>query len=205
MKRGKARLIVVRGKTKHHDHSQRTQLTIIGLWTPADRSSGRRISVPATPGKETEPGLVVYRFGADLFYVNDNRFTDEVRALVDRAPTPVRRFIVDAGALTDTDYSAAQSIPDLLDDLSSQRIGMVFARVSPYLRSDMDRHRITPALGEARNFTTLHKASLRCALARSRHMERDNQRIPPRWLGSAHRPSSNSTSQQHDSNPGNRY
>jgi hypothetical protein len=35
---------------------------------------------------------------------------------------------------------------------------MVFARVSPYLRSDMDRHGITAALGETRIFATLHEA-----------------------------------------------
>ena len=35
---------------------------------------------------------------------------------------------------------------------------MVFARVSPYLRSDMDRHGITAAIGEARIFATLHEA-----------------------------------------------
>ena len=81
-----------------------------------------------------------------------------MRALVGSAPTPVRWFIVDAGAITDMDYSAAQSIRDLLDDMARQRVGMVFARVSPYLRSDMDRHRITAALGETRIFTTLHEA-----------------------------------------------
>ncbi|HZN25900.1 MAG TPA: hypothetical protein VFB75_16870, partial [Burkholderiales bacterium] len=34
----------------------------------------------------------------------------------------------------------------------------VFARVSPYLKSDMDRHGITAAIGEARIFRTLHEA-----------------------------------------------
>jgi len=76
---------------------------------------------------------------------------------VDRAPTPVRWFIVDAGAITDIDYSAAQSMRDLLDDLARQRVGMVFARVSRHLRSDMDRHHITAAIGETRIFTTLHE------------------------------------------------
>jgi len=101
---------------------------------------------------------VVYRFGADLFYANDDRFVDEVRALVERAPTPIRWFIVDAGAITDIDYSAAQSLRDLIDDLARQQVGMVFARVSPYLRSDMDRHRITAAIGETQLFATLHEA-----------------------------------------------
>ena len=124
----------------------------------APDASGRWTPVPATPGKETEPGLVVYRFGADLFYANNNRFADEVRALVESAPTLVRWFIVDAGATTDMDYFAARSIRDLLDDLAQQRVGLVFARVSPYLRSDMDRHGITAALGETRIFATLHEA-----------------------------------------------
>jgi len=74
------------------------------------------------------------------------------------APTPVRWFIIDAAAITDIDYSAAQSIRDLLDDLARRKVGAVFARVSPYLRSDMDRHHITEALGETRIFTTLHEA-----------------------------------------------
>jgi MFS superfamily sulfate permease-like transporter len=113
---------------------------------------------PATPGSETEPGLIVYRFGADLFYANDNRFADEVRCLVERAPTPVRWFIVDAGAITDIDYSAAQSLRDLLDNLGRQGVDVVFARVSPYLRSDMDRHGITATIGETQIFTTLHEA-----------------------------------------------
>ena len=63
-------------------------------------------------GQETEPGLIVYRFNSDLFYANAYRFKDEVRSLVRRAPTPIRWFIVDAGAITDIDYSAAQSIRD---------------------------------------------------------------------------------------------
>jgi SulP family sulfate permease len=138
---------------RHVRHSYRPHTMMF-----APDASGRWASVPAAPGKETEPGLVVYRFGADLFYANIDRFVDEVRALVESAPTPVRWFIVDAGAITDMDYSAAQSIRDLLDDLARQRVGMVFARVSPYLRSDMDRHRITAALGETRIFTTLHEA-----------------------------------------------
>jgi sulfate permease, SulP family len=121
-------------------------------------AAGEHSALPATPGMQTEPGLVVYRFGADLFYANDHRFTDEVRALVAHAPTPVRWFVVDAEAITDLDYSAARSIRELLDDLARQNVGMMFARVGPYLRSDMDRHGVTAALGETRVFTTLHEA-----------------------------------------------
>jgi sulfate permease, SulP family len=124
----------------------------------APNATGRWVPIPATPGNETEPGLVVYRFGSDLFYANASRFADEVRALVERAPTPVRWFIVDAGAITDIDYSAARSLRDLLDDLARRNVITVFARVSQYLRSDMDRHQITAVIGETRIFVTLHEA-----------------------------------------------
>jgi SulP family sulfate permease len=138
---------------RHVRHSYRPHTMMFvpgagGRWTPA----------PVTPGKETEPGLIVYRFGADLFYANHDRFADEVRSLVEHAPTLAHWFVVDAGAITNIDYSAAQSLRDLLDELARQGIGMIFARVRPSLRSDMDRHRVTAVIGETRVFATLHEA-----------------------------------------------
>jgi hypothetical protein len=47
---------------------------------------------------------VVHRFGTDLFYANADRFADEALALIDGAPAPVRRFVVDASAMTDMDF-----------------------------------------------------------------------------------------------------
>jgi sulfate permease, SulP family len=138
---------------RHVRHSYRPHTMVL-----APDADGRWRPVPTTPGAETEPGLIIYRFGADLFYANDRRFTDEVRSLVEHAPTPVRCFIVDAEAITDIDYSAAQSLRELLDDLAKRKVCMIFARVSPYLRSDLDRHRITAAIGKDRIFTTLHEA-----------------------------------------------
>jgi len=153
---------------RHVRHSYRPHTMV---WAPD--AEGHWLPAPTTPGAVTEPGLVIYRFGADLFYANDHRFTDEVRMLVEHAPTPVRWFIVDAGAITDMDYSAARSLRDLLDDLARQKVGMIFARVSPYLKSDMDRHGITAAIGEARIFPTLHEA---IAAARAGTLETGEER-----------------------------
>jgi len=113
---------------------------------------------PATPGSQTEPGLIIYRFGADLFYANADRFADEVRSLVDKAPASVRWFVLDAGTVTDLDYSAARTVRDLLGELSAKNVAVMFARVNTYLRADLDRHGISAKLGEARIFATLHEA-----------------------------------------------
>jgi MFS superfamily sulfate permease-like transporter len=128
--------------------------TAVFVWD----ESRHREPVPATPGVQSGPGLVVYHFGADLFYANESRFADEVRALVAQAPTQVRWFVVDGSAITGIDYTAARSLRDLIDDLRQRDVTMVFARVTPYLRSDLDRHGITAAIGEANIFTKLHKA-----------------------------------------------
>ncbi len=138
---------------RHVRHSYRPHTT---MFVAGERD--RWVLVPAIAGKETEPGLIVYRFGADLFYANQNRFVDEVRMLIDRAPTEVRCFIVDAGAITDVDYSAAQSILILIDEMRQRNICLIFGRVSIYLRADMDRHGLTAALGAEQVCKTLHEA-----------------------------------------------
>jgi sulfate permease, SulP family len=132
----------------YQPHTMMFRPDATGRWTPG----------PATPGKVTEPGLIVYRFGADLFYANQGRFCAEVRALVRGAPQPLRRFVVDAAAITDLDYSASRSLRDLVADLEHEGIEMIFGRVSSYLRGDMDRHGITAVVGAGRIFPTLHEA-----------------------------------------------
>jgi MFS superfamily sulfate permease-like transporter len=146
-------LAVTLSLLRHVRHSYRPHTMVL-----APDDAGRWLPMSATPGLESEPGVVVYRFGADLFYANDNRFADEVRALIEHAPTPVRWFVVDASAMTDIDYSAARSLRDLCDDLKRREIKLVFGRVDAYLRADMDRHGITSAIGEKFIFSTLHEA-----------------------------------------------
>jgi SulP family sulfate permease len=146
-------LAIALSLVRHVQHSYRPHTMVL-----APSPTGRWAPAPATPGTQTEPGLIVYRFGADLFYANADRFADEVRALVDRAPTPVRSFVVDCSAISDLDYSAARTIRDLLDQLSSKKVAVVLARVSPYLHADLKRHGISAKLGETRIFATLHEA-----------------------------------------------
>ena len=123
---------------------------------PDARAGGRRRR--PRPDLQTAPGLIVYRFGADLFYANADRFADEARALVDHAPAPVRWFIIDAEAIADLDLSAGQTVDTLLEELSRKGVHVFFGRVNPYLLSDLRRHRIAAVIGEGRIFASLHEA-----------------------------------------------
>jgi len=138
---------------RHVRHSYRAHALVL-----VPDSGGRWRPQPAAPGLETAPGLLVYRYGADLFYANADRFADQVRELVAKAPAPVRWLVFDAEAIVDLDLSAAQTLRTLLEELSSRQVHVFFGRVSPYLLSDMRRHRVVAPLGEGRIFPSLHEA-----------------------------------------------
>jgi MFS superfamily sulfate permease-like transporter len=113
--------------------------------------------IPAVPGAITMPGLVIYRFGAALFYANASRFSDEILGLVGPARSPVRWLVVDAGAITSVDYTAAFVVRELQQDLSRRGTVLVFAHVQSDLRPNLDRHHLTEAIGPTRIFDTLHE------------------------------------------------
>jgi high affinity sulfate transporter 1 len=88
---------------------------------------GHRTYQAAAPGTQTEPGLIVFRYDAQLFYANANRFVDDVEGLIEQAPDPVTWLVADASALTDIDYSAGISLGGLIDYLQSRGIRFVLA------------------------------------------------------------------------------
>ncbi|GAJ28695.1 SulP family inorganic anion transporter [Acidomonas methanolica] len=110
------------------------------------------------PGTDTAPGLIIYRFGADLFYANCDRFEADLTSLIASAPHPVRAVVVDASAITDLDYSAAVMLRELVSRLRDNGIVLYFGRVSVWLRADMQRHRILPVLGDESLYDALHVA-----------------------------------------------
>jgi SulP family sulfate permease len=113
---------------------------------------------PPRLGSMTQPGLAIYRFGAPLFYANAGRFAEEVRDVVGTSPSQVRWLVVDAEAMTNVDYTAARVVRQLQEGLAKQGVVLAFARVSPYLRADLDRHHLTEIIGSERIFPRLHDA-----------------------------------------------
>ena len=86
---------------------------------------------PAEPGSQSLPGLIVFRFGAPLFYANAGRFTDDLKAVVAGAPDPVRWVVVLAETLDDIDFSAGVQAHDLVQYLDERGITLVFAGLDP--------------------------------------------------------------------------
>jgi SulP family sulfate permease len=101
---------------------------------PHDAVLGRR------PGREgffdtgraadaaTEPGLLVYRFDAPLFFANAERFRVRLGDLVAAADPPVRWVVIDAAAITDVDATATEVLARVLDELGERGITVAVAR-----------------------------------------------------------------------------
>jgi sulfate permease, SulP family len=132
----------------YHPHSGVMIADEGGLWKLA----------PVGPGVVTEPGLVLYRFGAALFYANAGRFLEEATLVVGPAPSAVRWVVVDAETMTHVDYSAARVVMNLKKNLAESGVELGFARVPWDLRSDFERHHLTEVIGEAWIFPRLHDA-----------------------------------------------
>jgi sulfate permease, SulP family len=132
----------------YHPHSAVLVAGTGGIWQ----------LIPVVPGAISEPGLAIYRFGAALFYANAGRFSDEIRSLVGPAPSPVRWIVVDAGAITHVDYTAARVVRELQQELAHRGVELAFARVDSGLKPDLDRHHITDLIGPNHIFDGLHEA-----------------------------------------------
>jgi SulP family sulfate permease len=114
--------------------------------------------VPAVPGAVTKPGLVIYRFGAALFYANASLLAEQIRGLVGPTPSPVRWLVVDAEAITNVDYTAARVVGELHQELADRGVVLVFGRAPASLRADLDRHLLTEVIGPTQFFDRLHDA-----------------------------------------------
>ena len=107
---------------------------------------------PVVPGQMIEPGLVMYWFGAELYYANASYFAEQVLRLIADSPSPVRWLVIDAGAIADVDYSAGRTLKELQLECEKRGIALVLTRVSESLKADLDRQQLTDAFGVHRIF-----------------------------------------------------
>jgi SulP family sulfate permease len=145
-------LAAVLSLLRHVRHSYRPHTAVLvvqdGHWRP----------LAAVPGAMSGAGLLIFQFGANLFYANAERFAGDIRALVEAAPTPTRFFILDAGAITSIDYTAARVVHNLLQELADRAVSFVLVHAETSLLADLRRHRLSEVIGSDHIFDTLHEA-----------------------------------------------
>jgi high affinity sulfate transporter 1 len=112
----------------------------------------------AVTGRESLPGLIIYRYDAQLFYANANRFVDDAEAIIEAAPDPVRWFVLDAGSIDDVDFSAGISLGRLLDYLTSRNVTFGLARLDESLSMTLRMYGLLDRIPADHRFSTLEEA-----------------------------------------------
>ena len=83
--------------------------------------AGELVSEPVAEAGQAAPGLIIYRFGASLYYANAYRLAEEVRGLVESEGSGLRWFCIDASAISDIDYSASEALREIHKELDGRR------------------------------------------------------------------------------------
>ncbi|WP_285505406.1 sulfate permease [Actinokineospora sp. NBRC 105648] len=110
------------------------------------------------PGAVLEPGLLVYRYDAPLFFANAEDFRTRALRAVDEAPWPVEWFVLNAEANTEIDITAVDALEDLRAELTGRGIVVAMARVKQELRDVLVAAGFAERLGAERIYATLPTA-----------------------------------------------
>jgi high affinity sulfate transporter 1 len=114
---------------------------------------------PSTERAENKiPELIVYRFGAPLFFANANTFREEVERLVDDAAAPVEWFILDAEAITDIDTTGEEALEQTVERLKKKGITFAVARASDPIPELLEHYELLALIGKDRVYPTNHAA-----------------------------------------------
>ena len=110
------------------------------------------------PNADPEPGLVIYRYDAPLFFANAENFRERALAAVDENPEPVEWFVLNAEANVEVDLTALDVLDQLRAELESRGIEFAMARVKQDLRESLEAAGLVDKIGEDRIFMTLPTA-----------------------------------------------
>ena len=110
------------------------------------------------PDASPEPGLVVYRYDAPLFFANAENFRGRAMAAVDENPVPVEWFLLNAEANVEVDLTALDALDRLRTDLERRGIVFAMARVKQDLRDELEAAGLLEKIGADRIFMTLPTA-----------------------------------------------
>jgi len=127
------------------DHTRYGYRPKNAVLVPAE--SGGRQPMPVATAAEAAPGLIIYRFTHSLYYANCQQLANEVTFLANTAEPPLRWLCLDASAVDDVDYSAAETLRSVHATLKAKGIRLVVAEVMEDVKTST-RYNFKQLLGE---------------------------------------------------------
>jgi SulP family sulfate permease len=134
------------------DHTRRGYRPKNALLVQAE--SGVWRAQPVATKAQAIPGLLIYRFTHSMYYANSQQLSEEILDLVNSAQPPLRWFCLDAAAVDDVDYSAAEALRSLFGILKEKGIRLVVAQVLDDVKAK-SRYHLSQLFGEDAFYETL--------------------------------------------------
>ncbi|MGE3449333.1 MAG: SulP family inorganic anion transporter [Microbacteriaceae bacterium] len=117
------------------------------------------VDVGAYPDAVTEPGLVVYRFDAPLFFVNADRFRDRVEQTLAENSGEEDWLVLDFEGVGALDATALDVLAEILHRLAGIGVGVVaVARANDHVLARLERAALLEPAGTLRVFPTINSA-----------------------------------------------
>jgi high affinity sulfate transporter 1 len=110
------------------------------------------------PRANLEPGLLVYRYDAPLFFANAENFRERALEAVNDFPGPVEWFVLNAEANVEVDLTALDAVDQLRTELERRGIVFAMARVKQDLLVLLESAGLVDRIGADRIFMTLPTA-----------------------------------------------
>jgi len=134
---------------EHTRHGYRPKTAVI---VPSE--SGGRQPLPVATIAQAAPGLIVYRFTHSLYYANAHQLSDEISVLANNAEPPLHWLCIDASAVDDVDYSAAETLRSVHARLKAKGIRLVIAEVMEDVKTNT-RYQLREVFGADAFYDTL--------------------------------------------------
>jgi len=134
------------------DHTRRGYRPKNVVLVPAE--SGIMRAQPVATKAQAVPGLLIYRFTHSMYYANAEQLSEEITDLVNHSDPPLRWLCLDASAVDDVDYSAAETLRSLSGILKEKGIQLIVAQVLDDVREE-SRYNLRELFGEDAFYATL--------------------------------------------------
>jgi SulP family sulfate permease len=104
-------------------------------------------------------GLVIYRFGAPLYFANATLFLDEIEQLVTGSTSPVRWFVLDAEAMVDVDTTGAEVLRQAITLLAGRGVTFAVSRADRAFRSWLETYELMELIDDRHFYPTNRHAA----------------------------------------------
>jgi SulP family sulfate permease len=125
-----------------------------GTWVLQEAPDGSHFIPEETDHAPDTSGLIIYRFGAPLYFANATLFEEEVEKLITKAATPVKWFVLDAEAMVDIDTTGEETLHQVLTWLTKRGVTVALSRANESTFALLAHYHLLDLIGKNRFYPT---------------------------------------------------